>query len=55
MRRSHDVDLVLAGRLRSGVPAPAPEPGLRVLGPVPDAELPGLYSGALAVRLPIAL
>ncbi len=52
VRRSHDVDLVLAGRLRSGVPAPGPEPGLRVLGPVPEAELPKLYSGALACVYP---
>jgi glycosyltransferase involved in cell wall biosynthesis len=48
VRKSHDVDLVLAGRLRADFPAPAPEPGLRVLGPVPEAELPILYSGALA-------
>ncbi len=52
VRRSHDVDLVLAGRLRSGFPAPAPEPGLRVLGAVPEAELPVLYSGALACVYP---
>ncbi len=48
VRRSHDVDLVLAGRLRTGFPAPVPEPGLRVLGAVPEADLPALYSGALA-------
>jgi glycosyltransferase involved in cell wall biosynthesis len=52
VRRSHDVDLVLAGRMRSGFPAPAPEPGLRVVGAVPDADLPGLYSGALACVYP---
>jgi glycosyltransferase involved in cell wall biosynthesis len=52
VRGSHDVDLVLAGRLRSGFPAPGPEPGLRVLGPVPEAELPKLYSGALACVYP---
>jgi glycosyltransferase involved in cell wall biosynthesis len=52
VRRSEDVDLVLAGRLRTGFPAPAPEPGLRVLGAVPEADLPGLYSGALACVYP---
>jgi glycosyltransferase involved in cell wall biosynthesis len=52
VRRSHDVDLVLAGRLRSGFPAPASEPGLRVLGAVPETELPILYSGALACVYP---
>ncbi len=44
-----DVDLVLAGRARPDFSLPAPEPGLRLLGPVPDADLPGLYSNALAV------
>ena len=52
VRTSHEVDLVLAGRLRSDFPAPAAEPGLRVLGAVPDAELPLLYSGALACVYP---
>jgi len=52
VRRSHDVHLVLAGRLRTGFPAPAPEPGLRVLGAVPEADLAGLYSGALACAYP---
>jgi glycosyltransferase involved in cell wall biosynthesis len=52
VRKTHDVDLVLAGRLRPGFPAPQPEPGLRLLGAVPDADLPGLYSGALACVYP---
>ena len=52
VRKAHDVELVLAGRLRPGFPAPEPEPGLRLLGPVPDADLPGLYSGALACVYP---
>jgi glycosyltransferase involved in cell wall biosynthesis len=52
VRKSHDVDLVLAGRPRTGFPAPAPEAGLRVLGAVPEAELPMLYSGALACVYP---
>lgn len=51
-RKAHDVDLVLAGRLRSDFPAPEPERGLRLLGPIPDADLPGLYSGALACVYP---
>ncbi len=52
VRKSHDVELVLAGRLRSDFPAPAPEPGLRVLGAVPELELPILYSKALACVYP---
>lgn len=46
------VDLVLAGRVRGDFRAPEPEPGLRILGQVPDSELPGLYSGALAFVYP---
>jgi glycosyltransferase involved in cell wall biosynthesis len=58
VRKTHPVDLVLAGRARADFPEPpsqpcvSDEPGLRVLGAVPDAELPGLYSGALAVVYP---
>jgi glycosyltransferase involved in cell wall biosynthesis len=52
VRKNYDVDLVLAGRARADFPVPAFEPGLRVLGPVPDADLPGLYSGALACVYP---
>jgi glycosyltransferase involved in cell wall biosynthesis len=52
VRKSCDVDLVLAGRPRTGFPAPAQEPGLRVLGAVADADLPGLYSGAMACVYP---
>jgi glycosyltransferase involved in cell wall biosynthesis len=52
VRKSYDVDLVLAGRVRTGFPAPAAEPGLRVLGPVPEKQLPILYSGALACVYP---
>jgi len=48
VRRTIPVDLVLAGRSH----AAAEEPGLRVLGAVPDAELPALYSGALACVYP---
>lgn len=52
VRKSHDVDLVLAGRARPDFPPPAAEPGLRLLGAVPEADLPGLYSGALASVYP---
>jgi glycosyltransferase involved in cell wall biosynthesis len=52
VRRTVKVDLVLAGRQRADSPALPEEPGLRVLGEVPDSELPGLYSGALACVYP---
>jgi glycosyltransferase involved in cell wall biosynthesis len=52
VRRTISVDLVLAGRARADFPALAAEPGLRVLGEVPDSELPALYSGALACVYP---
>lgn len=52
-RRTHpDLELWLAGQPRSDFPAPPPEPGLRLLGFVPDADLPPLYSGAVAVVYP---
>ena len=55
VRRSHAVDLAIAGRKRAdfvdlaGLPG---EPGLRWLGEVPDTALPALYSGALALVYP---
>lgn len=52
LRRDHAIDLVLAGRRRADFPAPAPEPGLHLLGEVPDEHLPALYSGALAFVYP---
>ncbi len=52
VRRERDVDLVLAGRRREDFPELAPEPGLRLLGEVPDDDLPVLYSGALAFVYP---
>jgi glycosyltransferase involved in cell wall biosynthesis len=52
VRRHHAVDLVLVGRLRADAPEIAAEPGLRLAGEVPDAELPALYSGALAFVYP---
>jgi glycosyltransferase involved in cell wall biosynthesis len=44
VRKTVAVDLVLAGRDHDH----GEEHGLRVLGEVPDADLPGLYAGALA-------
>lgn len=52
VRKTHAVDLMLAGRTRSDFRPIGPEPGLRVTGPVSEADLPGLYSGALAVVYP---
>ena len=52
VRRSHPVDLVLAGRRRADFPVLPSEPGLRLLGEVPDVELPRLYSNALAFVYP---
>lgn len=52
VRKQHDVDLVLAGRARADFPAPAEESGLHVLGSVPESDLAGLYSGALASVYP---
>jgi glycosyltransferase involved in cell wall biosynthesis len=48
VRRTVPVDLVLVGRSH----AHAEQPGLRVLGEVPDSDLPELYSGALACVYP---
>ena len=52
VRKSQDVDLVLAGRVRDGFPPLAPEPGLRILGAVQEEDLPALYSGAVACVYP---
>jgi len=52
VRKSWTVDLVLAGRVREDFQAPSPEPGLRVLGAVPEEDLPALYCGAVAVVYP---
>ena len=49
---SHQVDLVLAGRTRADFDLPKPEPGLRLTGAVPEADLPGLYTNATAVIYP---
>jgi len=50
--KSHAVDLVLAGRARADFGPIPSEPGLRIAGPVAEADLPALYSGALAVVYP---
>jgi glycosyltransferase involved in cell wall biosynthesis len=52
VRRRHDVELWLVGRLREDAPAMRAEPGLRLAGAVSDDELPALYSGACAVLYP---
>jgi glycosyltransferase involved in cell wall biosynthesis len=52
-RRTYpDLELWLAGLPRPAFPPCPPEPGLRVLGYVPDADLPALYSGAVAAVYP---
>jgi glycosyltransferase involved in cell wall biosynthesis len=53
-RERHAIDLVLAGRRRDDFPPLPPEPGLEVLGEVPDRQLAELYSGALAFVYPSA-
>ena len=52
VRRVHPIDLVIVGRARADAPAISPEPGLRITGEVADADLPALYSGALAMVYP---
>jgi glycosyltransferase involved in cell wall biosynthesis len=52
LKRTHPVSLVLAGRRRADFAELSAEPGLVILGEVEDRELPGLYSGALAVLYP---
>jgi glycosyltransferase involved in cell wall biosynthesis len=52
VRRNHEIDLVLAGRRRADAPELREEPGLRLAGEVPDADLAALYSGALAFVYP---
>jgi len=51
-RSETGAELWLVGRIREDfTPLPA-EPGLRLLGEVPDQELPSLFSGALAFVYP---
>ena len=52
VRRECSIDLILVGRTRRDFPQPAEEPGLHILGSVPDEELPGLYSGSIATVYP---
>jgi glycosyltransferase involved in cell wall biosynthesis len=52
VRGDHAVDLVLAGRRRADYPPLPDEPGLEILGEVPDEQLSALYSGALAFVYP---
>ena len=52
VRRDHPVDLVLAGRRRPDAPELPEEPGLHLLGEVPDSQLAELYSSALAFVYP---
>src|SRR5580658_8263554 len=52
VRAGHAVRLVLAGRRRADYPPLPDEPGLEILGEVPDDQLPALYSGALAFVYP---
>ncbi len=54
VRRSNPVELWIAGRRRADAPEISPEPGLRLLGEVPDPSLPALYSGAVALIYPSA-
>ena len=51
VRQRHDIDLVLAGRVRPGLQL-FDEPGLKILGEVPDETLPELYSNAVACLYP---
>jgi glycosyltransferase involved in cell wall biosynthesis len=52
LRGDRDIELRLVGRPRADFPPIRAEPGLHVLGAVEDSDLPGLYSGALAVVYP---
>ncbi len=52
VRERHPVSLVIAGRRREDFPALPPEPGLQLLGEVPDEQLSALYSGAIAAVYP---
>jgi glycosyltransferase involved in cell wall biosynthesis len=52
VRRHYTVDLKLAGRKRADAPIIKEDPGLQLIGEVPDAKLAELYSGALALVCP---
>jgi glycosyltransferase involved in cell wall biosynthesis len=52
VRRIREIDLVLVGRIRSDFAAPTQEPGLHLMGEVPEEDLSGWYSGAVACMYP---
>jgi glycosyltransferase involved in cell wall biosynthesis len=52
IRKTREIDLVLAGRVRSDFKPPQAEPGLHQLGALSEAELPAWYSGAVACLYP---
>lgn len=52
VRQTHAVDLLVVGRRRADAPTIEEEPGLTMLGEVPDSDLPDLYSGAIACVYP---
>ena len=52
VRRDVPAELVIAGRFREDAPVIAAEPGLRILGEVPEDRLAPLYSSAIAVLYP---
>jgi glycosyltransferase involved in cell wall biosynthesis len=52
LRTRHEVDLVLAGRIRDDAPAITSEQGLRMEGEVTDERLATLYSRAVACVYP---
>src|SRR5260370_9747188 len=49
---SHGIELVLAGRRRQDFQPLPDEPGLRIVGEVPDEDLPALYSQRLPFVYP---
>lgn len=52
LRERFAVELWMVGRVREGFEPPEEVSGLRYLGGVDDADLPGLYSGAIAFVYP---
>ncbi|MBV9397704.1 MAG: glycosyltransferase family 4 protein [Bryobacterales bacterium] len=52
VRKKHEVDLILAGRVRSDFKPPAPEQGLYLVGAVPEQDLAAWYCGAVACVYP---
>lgn len=52
LRKSVEIDLVIAGPRRPEMPVPPAQPGLILRGEVPEDELPSLYSGAIGFVYP---